>query len=95
MVATISRIATPGAYLVDVVPACNAKTLQPSVSMHTHGIYSAVSPRMVPWHRIPSGCKEMPEAFDGVHSEAPPICQGANGTIFITFRLGLLHFILR
>ena len=52
--------------------------------MHVERDSSTVSSRMVPWHRLPPGCKEVQSYFDGIDCEASPVCPGANGRIVMT-----------
>ena len=90
----LSLVATPGAFLVDLIPACKAKLKHPLAQKHSEAIYSTISPGMVPWYGFLAGCKEIPSIFDGVGSEASPICRGANGRIFIVFILKGAHLTL-
>lgn len=78
----VSRLATPGAFLVDLIPACKIE-----FGYHyrectcAQVVYSTISPGMVPWYGILAGCKEIQSACVGVDSEASPIRRGANGVI--------------
>lgn len=77
----ILKITAPGAFLVDVIPARKDELRFPSSLVH--GIYSTISPRMVPWHGILERCKGMSSAYDGHGSAASPICHGTRGRLAI------------
>ena len=88
-------ITTPGTYLVDFIPARKAKLRHPSLWMHVQRDSSTISPRMVPWYRLPPGCKKLSSDVDGIGPEASPICSGASGRIAMASMLNAVHLTLR
>lgn len=83
----ISLTVDPGAFLVDIVPACMRNLNALCCQIHTQVTCSKAPPGMVPWYGLPARSKEIPSVRKRVGSKASQVCHGANGKIVITFTL--------